>query len=75
MNGAESATMKLLESYTDHPNQTDSVVISPPAFLALTTRLAIDVAQSSRRRRETPAGCPRLQTASSTPKRSEQPWL
>ncbi|MGA5761742.1 sigma-70 family RNA polymerase sigma factor [Nonomuraea bangladeshensis] len=34
-----------------------SVVISPPAFLALTTtRLAINVAQSARRRRETSAG-------------------
>ncbi|GAA1738300.1 hypothetical protein GCM10009734_50180 [Nonomuraea bangladeshensis] len=34
-----------------------SVVISPPAFLALTTtRLAINVAQSARRRRETSVG-------------------
>jgi RNA polymerase sigma-70 factor (ECF subfamily) len=34
-----------------------SVVISPPAFLALTTtRLAINVVQSARRRRETSAG-------------------
>lgn len=34
-----------------------SVVISPPAFLALTTtRLAINVAQSARRRHETSAG-------------------
>lgn len=34
-----------------------SVVISPPAFLALTTtRLAINVAQSARRRRETSTG-------------------
>jgi RNA polymerase sigma factor (sigma-70 family) len=34
-----------------------SGVISPPAFLAMTTvRLAINVAQSARRRRETPAG-------------------
>jgi RNA polymerase sigma-70 factor, ECF subfamily len=34
-----------------------SIVISPPAFLALTTtRLAINVTQSARRRRETSAG-------------------
>ncbi|MFI7418659.1 sigma-70 family RNA polymerase sigma factor [Nonomuraea sp. NPDC049684] len=34
-----------------------SVVVSPPAFLALTTtRLALNVAQSARRRRETSAG-------------------
>ncbi|WP_182900395.1 sigma-70 family RNA polymerase sigma factor [Microbispora sp. H10830] len=34
-----------------------SIVVDPPAFLALTaTRLALNVAQSARRRRETPAG-------------------
>src|SRR4051812_12296319 len=34
-----------------------SVVVSPPAFLARTTiRLAVNVAQSARRRRETSAG-------------------
>lgn len=34
-----------------------SIVVDPPAFLALTTtRLALNVAQSARRRRETSAG-------------------
>ncbi|MFF4616027.1 sigma-70 family RNA polymerase sigma factor [Nonomuraea jabiensis] len=41
-----------------------SVIISPPAFLALTTtRLAINVTQSARRRRETSAGSRLPETA------------
>lgn len=57
LHDADEAEDVVQETWLRWARADRSIVVSPPAFLALTaTRLAINVTQSARRRRETSAG-------------------